>query len=61
MYRKPVTAKCGEVSAPWAFVRFCFVPGTVLVARDTDNMSHLLSIDGASAITTLTFIDKTES
>lgn len=37
------------------------VPGTVLVARDTSNMSQLLSVDCAGAVTTLIFIDKTES
>lgn len=42
------------------------MPGTVLVARDTGNRSHLLSVDcarlslRAGARTTLIFIDKTE-
>lgn len=42
------------------------MPGTVLVAGNIDNRSHLLSINcarhslRAGAITTLLFIDKTE-
>lgn len=51
---------------PEHFLRSYFVPGTVLVVRDIDNSSHLLSFDcarnslRAGAITTLIFIDKTE-
>lgn len=54
-------------SAPWPFLRSYFVPGTIFVARDTHNNSHLLSVDctrhslRAGVITTLIFIDKTES
>lgn len=51
---------------PEHFLRSYFVLGTVLVVRDIDNSSHLLSFDcarnslRAGAITTLIFIDKTE-
>lgn len=51
---------------PGYFLRSYFVPDTVLVAGNTDNRSHLLSINcarhslRAGAITTFIFIDKTE-
>lgn len=56
-----------ELLLPEHFLRSCFVPGTVLVVRDMDNSSRLLNIDcarhslRAGAITSLIFIDKTES
>jgi hypothetical protein len=51
---------------PGHFLRSYFVPGTVLIARDIGNSSHVLSIESArhtlraDAITVLIFVDKTE-